>query len=275
MHSFVLMLALSAPSATPEVPDDTVKSDRFGNHLQSAHYRGGRGCSGCSGGGCHGRRNGCSGGGCHGGGYGCGGGGYGCGGGGYGCGGGGYGGYGCGGGYASGGCSGYGGGGGYAYGGGYGGHYAGLSGWSGASTYAGSYGITLPGGWSQNMTTQYGSFGPTYTSQGVVMPYVQGSAPGAYQAYYAGDQGGAAGNAATLIVEMPADARLTIDGTETQQRGQTRTFVTPPLQPGKEYTYTLKASGSGGQDASKQVTVRPGQETRVSLDMNNRNRSED
>jgi len=47
---------------------------------------------------------------------------------------------------------------------------------------------------------------------------------------------------AKLVILLPAsDATLTIDGENTRQSGDKRTFETPPLKPGTRYHYTLKA----------------------------------
>jgi uncharacterized protein (TIGR03000 family) len=80
---------------------------------------------------------------------------------------------------------------------------------------------------------------------------------------------GAAGQqepAATIVVTLPADAKLYFDTTLTKQGGATRTFVTPGLQPNKDYYYTLKAEAvRQGQprSLSRNITVRAGQTTRV------------
>jgi uncharacterized protein (TIGR03000 family) len=77
---------------------------------------------------------------------------------------------------------------------------------------------------------------------------------------------------ATLIVTLPADARLTIDGYTARSSAGTRTFVSPPLERGPDYHYTLKAELRRGDEpvtVSKDVTVRAGQETRVTLDFTN------
>jgi uncharacterized protein (TIGR03000 family) len=76
----------------------------------------------------------------------------------------------------------------------------------------------------------------------------------------------AAAAPARLIVSLPAEAKLTIDDEATTSTSSTRVFVTPTLQPGKEYYYTLKAD-LNGQTVSKQVTIRAGQETRTSIEI--------
>src|SRR5262249_17397087 len=46
---------------------------------------------------------------------------------------------------------------------------------------------------------------------------------------------------ATLVVRLPAAAKLEIDGDPTRPVGALRNFTSPPLTPGKSYYYTLVA----------------------------------
>ncbi len=74
---------------------------------------------------------------------------------------------------------------------------------------------------------------------------------------------------ATLVVSLPADAKLTIDDNATTSTGARRMFVTPSLKLGGEYHYTLKAETlrNGKANVIEQVvTVRPGQLTQVTLE---------
>jgi uncharacterized protein (TIGR03000 family) len=74
---------------------------------------------------------------------------------------------------------------------------------------------------------------------------------------------------ATILVSLPAEAKLTIDGTVTQSSTATRVFASPALEPGNEYFYTLKAEivRDGRTETSNQrVAVKAGNETRVSFD---------
>jgi len=76
-------------------------------------------------------------------------------------------------------------------------------------------------------------------------------------------------NAATIVVSLPADAKLSIDDTATKATGATRTFATPTLEKGKDFHYTLKAEVvRNGQTltTTKQVAVQAGRETRISID---------
>jgi uncharacterized protein (TIGR03000 family) len=75
---------------------------------------------------------------------------------------------------------------------------------------------------------------------------------------------------ATVRVTLPLDARLTIDGRATRSTGVQRLFVTPPLDAGQSYSYTLTASfPQAGKTVTveQEVLVRAGRETLVSLDL--------
>lgn len=74
---------------------------------------------------------------------------------------------------------------------------------------------------------------------------------------------------ATIIVSLPAEAKLSVDGVVTTSASVQRVFVSPALERGKDYSYTLKAdfvSGGKTVSVSKKVTVRAGEETRVSFE---------
>jgi uncharacterized protein (TIGR03000 family) len=62
----------------------------------------------------------------------------------------------------------------------------------------------------------------------------------------------AADEPAVLVVRLPAGATLTVGDNATRQTGAERTFTSPPLTPGKTYTYELKATW---QDNGKTKTV--------------------
>jgi uncharacterized protein (TIGR03000 family) len=73
---------------------------------------------------------------------------------------------------------------------------------------------------------------------------------------------------ATLIVSLPADAKLTIDDSPTTSTSAERTFVSPALKPGQDYNYTLKAEmvrDGKTVNVEEKVTVRAGEATRVTL----------
>jgi uncharacterized protein (TIGR03000 family) len=73
---------------------------------------------------------------------------------------------------------------------------------------------------------------------------------------------------AMIVVEVPADALLYFDGQPTKSTGMMRSFVTPPLAPGKDHAYQLKATVMRDGQVRTQmraITVRAGQTTRVAF----------
>jgi uncharacterized protein (TIGR03000 family) len=125
---------------------------------------------------------------------------------------------------------------------GYPGYYGGYGGYGGG--YYGGYG-------------DYGypsySYSPTY-----VYPQVQGvQTQSAYEP---------AGNTARLVIQVPPDAQVTVEGQPVQQMGPVRQLVSPPLEPGKPFHYTVKAQwNQNGQPVTqeKKVDVQAGQTATV------------
>jgi uncharacterized protein (TIGR03000 family) len=73
---------------------------------------------------------------------------------------------------------------------------------------------------------------------------------------------------ATIVVQLPADAKLLIENEATTSTGASRVFQSPVLNPGKEYHYTLKAEVvRDGKPVrfEKVVEVKAGQITPVTL----------
>jgi uncharacterized protein (TIGR03000 family) len=67
---------------------------------------------------------------------------------------------------------------------------------------------------------------------------------------------------ATIVVSLPADARLLVDGNATTSTTASRTLVTPALQFGSSYIYNMTAEiVREGRTISEtqQVTVRGGE----------------
>ncbi len=166
------------------------------------------------------------------------------------------GGYSCGGGYACGGGSGgrlFGGGrlrggcrGGNGCGGGWGNGCGGC--WGGQSCYGGSgctgYVASSACGCCGTMA------GTGYAHGGMVMVAAPASAP------------------ATVLVNLPADAKLTFDGTATTSTAASRRFTTPALPTGSDMSYTLTAEivrEGKTLKATQVVNVRAGQTTDVNL----------
>jgi uncharacterized protein (TIGR03000 family) len=75
---------------------------------------------------------------------------------------------------------------------------------------------------------------------------------------------------ATVVVSLPPDAKLSFDDKLTTSTNSLRTFVSPPLDRGKSYYYTLRAEvNRDGRDivTTRRVAVRAGQETRINLEV--------
>lgn len=75
---------------------------------------------------------------------------------------------------------------------------------------------------------------------------------------------------ATIVVSLPANAKLTIDDEATTSTSARRVFISPDLPAGKEFHYTLKAEvlvDGKPQVVAQVVAVKAGQETQVTLSM--------
>jgi uncharacterized protein (TIGR03000 family) len=76
---------------------------------------------------------------------------------------------------------------------------------------------------------------------------------------------------ARLIVTLPANAKLTIDGNATASNPSVRRiFVTPPLPVGQEYYYTLRAEVMNEgklKVIDQRVYVRGGETTQATLSL--------
>jgi uncharacterized protein (TIGR03000 family) len=152
------------------------------------------------------------------------------------------------------------------YGGCYGGRRHGCHGCCGGcyGCYGGCYGCY--GGC-------YGCYGGCYGCYGgggVIMQHGgAGSAPEKIQTKPKAKQEESLAPApATILVDLPAEAKLRIDNEATTSTGGSRLFQTPALNPGKEYHYTLTAEvvrDGKPIKAEKVVTVKAGQITPVTL----------
>jgi uncharacterized protein (TIGR03000 family) len=74
---------------------------------------------------------------------------------------------------------------------------------------------------------------------------------------------------ARLLVSLPEDARLTIQGDVTTSTSSQRLFVSPPLPMRRDYYYLLQAEAMrDGRKVTvtRQVLVRGGQESQVLLE---------
>ncbi len=74
------------------------------------------------------------------------------------------------------------------------------------------------------------------------------------------------GKAGKMEIVLPADARLWIAGTQTTQTGPTRVYALPPLTPGKQYIYEIRASWTEHgkpKEETRVITVGTGSQVHV------------
>jgi uncharacterized protein (TIGR03000 family) len=80
------------------------------------------------------------------------------------------------------------------------------------------------------------------------------------------------GNRATIRVHLPADATLLVDGKRTTSVSDIRQFVSPPLDPNKDYHYMMRAETTRDGKTlttTRRVEVRAGQTEEVYLNFSN------
>jgi uncharacterized protein (TIGR03000 family) len=97
-----------------------------------------------------------------------------------------------------------------------------------------------------------------------------GVAPGGYSFSSYMPVAAPATTEAYLVVTLPADATLTVDGHKTTSTSGQRTFVTTLPQSERTYKYTLTAEVTRDgkvETVTKQVTVRAGERTPVTLEL--------
>jgi uncharacterized protein (TIGR03000 family) len=71
-----------------------------------------------------------------------------------------------------------------------------------------------------------------------------------------------------LEVRIQPDAELWIEGAKTVQRGDVREFISPPVQPGRSYTYEMMVKWmDNGQERAqtRHIQVEPGRLVQVDL----------
>jgi uncharacterized protein (TIGR03000 family) len=75
-------------------------------------------------------------------------------------------------------------------------------------------------------------------------------------------------DAARIVVDVPADAKLFVDGQPTKSTASRRVLQSPGLEPGSKYSYLLRAElqrDGRRYQQTKKVAVRAGQETTASF----------
>ncbi len=156
-------------------------------------------------------------------------------------------------------CGGYGG-----YCGGYGGYCGSYGGCGYGGGYYGGYCGGYSGGYCSSPCYSYASY-PVYSCAPMYC-YPMQAAPKMEEKKKKMEE---VSTRATIVVHLPADAKLTFDGEGTKSTSATRTFVTPELKPGTSYSYTVKAEvmkdGKPVVIEQKKVSFRAGQTTEVTL----------
>jgi uncharacterized protein (TIGR03000 family) len=130
-------------------------------------------------------------------------------------------------------------------------------GWGGYGSYYRPY---SPGmgwnGWDYSYPGTGNSY--SYRMPSNNSPYVYDqSYSGVYQAGYNASMG--IGNRVRLQVIVPdPNAELLIQGERMNTMGPSRTFISPDLEPGKSFTYTIVMRRPGGGEERRTVDVQPG-----------------
>jgi uncharacterized protein (TIGR03000 family) len=121
------------------------------------------------------------------------------------------------------------------------------------------------GGWRSRSyyappSTTYYNYAPAYTASAPITRR--------QSYYYAPAETSPVNNRVTLNLTVPVDAKIWIEGSPTALGGWQRQFVSPPIEPGYNYTYHLQVSWmQGGREVTRnrQITVHAGDVIDVSF----------
>ena len=89
-----------------------------------------------------------------------------------------------------------------------------------------------------------------------------------YRSYYRVPTPDAPAGTVLLNVQVPQNAKVWIDGAPTTSTGTSRSFVTPPLTPGREFTYEVKAQWTEGTQQvtrTRRIPVQAGRAVDINL----------
>ena len=150
---------------------------------------------------------------------------------------------------------------GYGYGYGYG--------YPGYGYGYGGYGYGYPGygyGYPGYYDPSYGPAPSNYPPPGAPQP---GAQPGPTGGWTGVPTSNRIDTNATVGVRVPADATVWINGAKTNQGGTSRQFMSTGLEPGRTYTYTIRAQwkGTDGQpvDLDQSIVVQAGEKRWVNF----------
>jgi uncharacterized protein (TIGR03000 family) len=123
--------------------------------------------------------------------------------------------------------------------------------------------------------------GSVFLLSAVPLSYAQDSRNGSlanpYESYYSplAGTGSQADQAVHIAMRVPANTEVWFDGTKTQQTGERRDFVSPPLVSGRTYTYQIRMRWKETEqtvDRMRHITVQAGDWIR--LDFTNPSRTQ-
>lgn len=80
------------------------------------------------------------------------------------------------------------------------------------------------------------------------------------------------GQRAEIVLNVPLDANIFVDGQRIVSSGTTRRFVTPPLAPGRRYFYDVKVTwmdGSRARESKRHVSFQPGERVALTYSLPN------
>jgi uncharacterized protein (TIGR03000 family) len=145
----------------------------------------------------------------------------------------------------------------------------------GISVPSGGYGVPfrlLPGGfvgrtWREGYS--YPTAGPSYSyPYAAYYPTAEASYYQPYSASYPQEQAVEI-NTVTMRLSVPAGAKVWFDGAATAQTGADREFESPPLTPGREYTYHVRVQwhhNGKAVERTRAVTVHAGDRINLTID---------
>ncbi len=127
-------------------------------------------------------------------------------------------------------------------------------------------------GWRNDSNYYYGGYGMNYYdgSSGMLVAGTEMEVGQRQANYYdpAAPQTAAREMPVYLDVRVPGNAEIVIEGEKTTQTGPRRLFISPPLAPGKNYTYELKVKWmQDGKEVNQTRTVPVTAGRRVLVDL--------
>jgi len=133
----------------------------------------------------------------------------------------------------------------------------GYSRWAAAHGSGGSTSWGTSGGWRSRRSfvpreSAYYDYGPAVTTNAPITRS---------QSNYYSPVLASPVNTVTLNLTVPADAKIWIEGSPMSLRGTQRQFVSPPIQPGDDYTYDFQVSwNQDGREVTnkRHITVHAG-----------------